>query len=147
VIEARPKPASGKRTPAHASVVGLLLVLWNGWGLALAIAGQTDSLPGADAQMAAYFDTQPLWLVLFANLGPLAGIAGAVALLLQSRWATVLFVMQVTVIVIANLYEVLAGTSPLLVSDEARIGTLVLAVVMAGQIFYARYLQRRGVLY
>jgi hypothetical protein len=127
-------------------MVGLLLVLWNGWGIAVAIASQTDRLPAADAATSAYFDTQPLWLALFADLGPLAGFAGSIALLLQSRWATWLFVTQIAVIALANAYEVATGTSLLLSSEEARATSLVLVLLMAGQIAYAHAMRRLGVL-
>lgn len=135
------------RAPFHMWVVGLLLVLWNGWGVALAIAAQTASLPLVDPEIAAYFASQPSWLVLFADIGPIAGVAGAVALLLQSRWAPMLFVVQLGVIALANAYEVAAGTSLLLTSSESRVGSLVLAVMICGQIAYARVMARRGVLY
>jgi hypothetical protein len=127
-------------------VVGLLLVLWNGWGLAFAIAAQTDRLPTIEAEASAYFEAQSLWFVVFADLGPLAGIAGAVALLLQSRWATWLFVTQIAVIALANAYEVVIETSLLFTSGEARLMSLVLALTIAGQIVYARAMTRRGVL-
>lgn len=134
------------RAPTHLWVVGLLLVLWNGWGIAVAIAAQTDRLPAVDAATSVYFDAQPLWLALFADLGALAGIAGSIALLLQSRWATWCFVAQIAVIALANAYEVATGTSLLLSDGEARVTSLVLFLIMAGQIAYARAMRRRGVL-
>ena len=139
-----PSPA---RAPRHLWVVGLLLVLWNGWGIAIAIAAQTASLPVPDAEVAAYFAAQPSWFVLLANIGPVAGVAGSVALLLQSRWAPMLFGAQLGVLAVANLYEVVIGTSPLLTNVESRVGSLVLLVVIFGEIAYARAMARRGVLY
>ena len=138
-----PRP---ERAPAHLWVAGFLLVLWNGWGVALAIAAQTDRLPTIDAETMAYFEAQPLWFVVLADLGPLAGLAGAVALLLQSRWATGLFVAQLAVIALANAYELAIGTSLLLGSPEARVPSAVLLLLLAGQIVYARAMRRRGVL-
>lgn len=136
-----------ERTPTHLWVVGLLLVLWNGWGVALAVAAQTDRLPVVDAQMAAYFEAQPLWLILFADIGPLAGVAGAVALLLQSRWAAWLFLTQIVVLITSNTYEIVAGTSLLLDNPESRGGALTLALLLCAQFLYARAMRRRGVLY
>jgi len=135
------------KAPVHLWVVGLLLVLWNGWGVALAIAAQSHSLPMTDPEIAAYFASQPFWFVFFADIGPIAGVAGAVALLLQSRWAPTLFVVQLGAIALANAYEVAAGTSLLLTSSESRVGSLVLAVMICGQIAYARAMAKRGVLY
>ena len=139
-----PSPA---RVPRHLWVVGLLLLPWNGWGIAIAIAAQTASLPLSDPDVAAYFAAQPSWFVLFADIGPVAGVAGSVALLLQSRWAPMLFAVQLGVLAVANLYEVVIGTSPLLASAESRVASLVLLVVIFGEIAYARAMVRRGVLY
>lgn len=136
-----------QRAPSHLWVVGVLLVLWNGWGVALAIAAQTDQLPVIDPKASAYFGTQPLWFILFADLSPIAGMAGAVGLLLQSRWAPWLFVAQAAILALANIYEVAVGTSLLLSTPESRIPTLVLFVMIFGQFVYARTMARRGVLY
>ena len=139
-----PRP---QRAPTHLWVVGLLLVLWNGWGLALAIGTQTDRMPTIDPAASAFFEDQPLWLGLVADLGPLAGIAGSVALLLQSRWAARLFAGQAVILTLSNAYEIAIGRSLLLNNPTARGATLVLAAVLVGQIVYAHLMARRGVLY
>lgn len=135
------------RTPTHIWVVGLLLVLWNGWGVALAVAAQTARLPAVDAETTAYFDAQPLWFVLLADIGPIAGLAGAVAILLQSRWAAWLFLTQIVVLALSNTYEVAAGTSLLLSNPDSRAGIAMLVMLLFAQFLYARAMMRRGVLY
>src|SRR5690606_33766261 len=98
-------------------------------------------------EFASYLDSQPLWFVLFADLGPLAGVAGSVALLLQSRWAPHFFVVQTVILLLANAYELLVGTSLLLAGGPAWGGTLFLLILLSAQVGYARYLLKRGVLY
>lgn len=136
-----------ERTPPHLWVVGLLAVLWNAWGVALAIGAQTDRLQLRDPDMAAYFEGQPLWFVVLADIAPLAGVAGGAALLLQSRWAARLFATQVGVIVLGNTYELIVGTSLLLSNPETRVVSLAIVALTCGLIAYARALTRRGVLY
>ena len=133
--------------PLHLWVVGVLLVLWNGLGVALAIAAQTARMPSVDPEISAYFDNQPLWFVLLADLGPFAGIAGAVALLLRSRTAMWFFVAQFAITGIANAYEVLVGSSLLLTEPDTRSASLVLAAFVAAEIAYAWFLTKRRVLY
>jgi len=128
-------------------VVGVLLVLWNGLGVALAIAAQTARLPSPDPEISAYFDSQPLWFVLLADFGPFAGLAGSVALLLQSRYATRMFVAQLAIITVANAYEVLIGRSLLLDNSQTRSASLVLLAMIAAEIAYTHWLTRRRVLY
>jgi hypothetical protein len=138
----------GTRAPLHLWVVGLLLVFWNSWGFALALRAQLGRLPpDASAETAAYFAEQPLWFVLLADMGPLAGVAGAVALLLQHRSAAGLFVLQLSVIALSNLFELATGDSLLLSDPRALWGTLFLLPLLVGQILYARHLRRKGVLY
>ena len=133
--------------PIHLWAVGLLLVLWNGWGVALAIGSQTRRLPLTNPGDAAFFEAQPLWIAIVADLGALAGVAGAVSLLLQSRWAFRFFGAQIAVIGLTNTYEVAIGRSLLLTSPDLRVATGVLAILLCAQAVYARVMIRRGILY
>jgi len=128
-------------------VVGLLLVLWNAWGVALAIGAQTRRMPLMNAEDSAFFEGQPLWIAIVADLGALAGVAGAASLLLQSRWAFRFFIAQIAIIGFTNGYEVAVGRSLLLTSPDLRIATAVLALLLGAQAYYARAMLRRGVLY
>jgi len=143
-----PAQRGGTRAPLHLWVVGLLLVFWNSWGFALAVSAQFGRLPAeARAETADYFADQPLWFAVLADIGPLAGVAGAVALLLQHRLAARLFVIQLTITALANGYEIIAGRSLLLRDPAALWGTVFLLPLLVGQILYARHLRRKGVLY
>ena len=143
-----PAQRGGTRAPLHLWVVGLLLIFWNSWGLALAVSAQLGSLPpDVPEGTATYFAEQPLWFVILADIGPLAGVAGAVALLLQHRLAAKLFVIQLVVIALSNAFELATGRSLLLSDPMALWGTLFLLPLLAGQILYAQYLRRKGVLY
>ena len=143
-----PAQRGGTRAPLHLWVVGLLLIFWNSWGLALAVSAQLGSLPpDVPEGTATYFAEQPLWFVILADIGPLAGVAGAVALLLQHRLAAKLFVIQLVVIALSNAFELATGRSLLLSDPMALRGTLFLLPLLAGQILYAQYLRRKGVLY
>jgi hypothetical protein len=132
------------RAPVHLWVVGLLLVLWNCWGLFAAVAAQADLIPAMPEEASTYFDNQPLWFMLIADLGPLAGVAGAIAILLQSRWAPALFLVQIVVVVLTNAFDIASGTSLLLTSVPARGSTVFLLVLLLAQYLYARLLLRRG---
>jgi len=138
-----PRPA---RVPLHFWAVGLLLVLWNCWGLLGAIAAQVHLFPEMPEQAVAYLDRQPLWFMVVSDLSPLAGAAGALALLVQSRWAPGLFLIQIGVLVLANGYDVIIGRSPLLNVPETRLSTAFLLAILVAQTVYARRMARRGLL-
>jgi hypothetical protein len=141
-----PESPHPPRPPVHLWFVGILLLLWNCWGLFGSVAAQVDLLPDMPAEASAYFDRQPLWFVVFVDLSPLAGVAGSLALLVQSRWAPALYVTQIVVLGIANFYEVVAGISPLLTNRWAVVSTVFLLAILIGQVLYARHLLRRGIL-
>jgi ABC-type transport system involved in cytochrome c biogenesis permease subunit len=138
-----PRPV---RVPLHFWAVGLVLVLWNCWCLLGAIAAQVHLFPEMPEQAIAYLDHQPLWFIVVSDLSPLAGAAGALALLVQSHWAPRLFLIQIGVLVLANAYEVIIGTSPLLDVPETRASTAFLLLVLAAQTAYALRMAKRGLL-
>ena len=138
-----PRPA---RAPPYFWVVGLLLMLWNCWGLFGAVAAQIHLIPELPEETVAYFDRQPLWFMIVADMSPLAGVAGSLALLLQSRWAPRLYLAQIGVLVFTNAYEMLIGTSLLLTAPEARISTAFLVALLSGQTLYAHMMAKRGFL-
>lgn len=135
-----------RMAPLHMAA-GILLVLWNSFGLALALRLQFGGAAPINSTTAEYFDSQSLAFVLVADLGPLAGIAGSLALLLQHRAAVALFVAQFVIIALANGYELLAGTSILLMEGASFGPTLFAFALFAAQIAYARWLAARGMLH
>ena len=128
-------------------LIGLILVIWNGFGLALAVSFQTGQIDLPDAVSEQYFETQPLWLALFTDSGPLCGLAGAVALLLQHRVAVKLFAAQFVILAIATVYELAIGRSLIQVTGAPIGATLVSFGLLAAQYLYARWLEQRGKLY
>ena len=134
------------RVPVHFWVLGLVILLWNFWGLFGAVAAQIHLLPDMPEEAVVYLDRQPLWFTLLSDFSPLAGAAGALALLVQSRWAPRLFMVQIGVLALGNLYDVAAGTSPLLTVAETRLTTAFLVVTLVAQTWYAHRMARRGLL-
>jgi hypothetical protein len=139
-------PPSPLRVPFHFWPAGLAILLWNCWGFLGAVAAQVHLIPEMPADAVAYLDRQPLWFVLFSDLSPLAGAAGSLALLVQSRWAPGLFMTQIGLLVLGNGYDIAMGTSPLLTVAETRLSTAFLLVVLVAQTIYARRMARRGLL-
>ncbi len=134
------------RVPLHFWLIGLAILLFNCWGLLGSIMAQVHLFPEMPDEAIAYLDRQPLWFTLFSELSPLAGAAGSVALLVESRWAPRLFVVQLAILVAANLYELALGTSPLLTVSGTRLWTAFLVTVLTAQTLYALRMARRGLL-
>ena len=70
----------------------------------------------------------------------------AIALLLRSRLAVWLFALSLALILVSNVYELVAGTSRALVNPGALIVTIVIAVIAILQLVYSNAMTKRGVL-
>ena len=145
--DAQSAPLPARKPPTHLWAVGLLSLLWNIWGAYIALSAQSGSLPNLRAEDQAYFDAQPLWFVIVADSALVAGIAGAIALLLLlHRSAVWLFAAEVLILVLVNAYDLAAGTSPMLSNPASIGGSTFLVVMMALQAWYALAMRKRGVL-
>lgn len=144
--DAPPTSLTQTRPPGHFWAVGLLSLLWNVWAAYIALSAQSGSLPNLRAEDAAYFNSQPLWFVIVADGALVAGIAGAIALLLRHRVAVRLYAVELAILILGNLYAIALGRSPILDSSASLVGSLVLFAVIALQAVYAASMQRRGLL-
>jgi hypothetical protein len=73
-------------------------------------------------------------------------VTAALALLLRKRAAIWLFAFSFVAIVVTNSYELVVGTSRMLVTRGALIVTVVIALIAMFEVAYARALARRAVL-
>lgn len=84
------------KIPWHIWVVGIIALLWNGFGAADYTMTQTENrgwfsgmgftTEQTDAVLA-YMETAPLWTHAAWALGVWGGVLGAILLLIRNRWA------------------------------------------------------------
>ena len=134
------------KTPWHLWVVAILTLLWNGAGAFPIIMAQAGRLSNVDANEAAYYAAQPFWFVVSTDIALLSPLAAAVALLLRSRTAPLLFAVSVIAILANNVYDLAAGTSLALVDRGWVIVTATTVVIAVLQLAYAWAMKKRGVL-
>lgn len=134
------------RTPWHLWAVALLTLLWNGSGAVTILLAQMGRLPNIDPDEAAYYAAQPLWFVILTDIATFAPVAAAIALLVRSQLAVWLFTLSLALILVNNVYELVAGTSRALVNQGALIVTAIIVVIAALQLVYANAMRKRGVL-
>lgn len=134
------------RTPWHLWTVAVVAVLWNGAGAYTIMMAQAGRLPGIDADEAAYYGAQPVWLVATTDIALVGSIAGAIALLLRRRMAVWLFALALVAIIFNNLYDLAAGTSRMLVNQGALVFTGIIVVLAVLQLVYASAMKKRAVL-
>ena len=139
--------ARANRRPWHLWAVGILTLLWNGSGTYTFVMAQAGRLTGLSAEEEAYYAAQPLWFAVSTDIALLTAVAAGVALLMRSHMALWLFGISLILIVLNNSYEVVSGTSRMLVNQGAIVLTTVVIIIAALQLIYSWAMSMRGTLH
>ena len=144
------------RTPAHLWIVGVLSLLWHGFGAYDYVMSQTRNADymrmmtepyGVDTGAAVeYFDSFPLWADMAWALGVWGAVAGSILLLARSRYAAHAFVVSLFGLVCAMVYSFANPLPGMSDSALATVLPIVVAVVTVLLIWYARRQTAAGVL-
>jgi hypothetical protein len=139
------------RAPWHLWVVGLVGLLWNGFGaydyLMTNIQGDAymRSMGMTDAQIA-YMGAMPAWMTAVWAVGVWGAVAGTILLLMRSRWSVHVYAVSLAALLVSLVYAYA-------LSDGARVmgqmGMIMNLVVTAGAVFFLWYawtMRRRGAL-
>ena len=141
------------RTPIHLWVVGLLSLLWGGFGAFDYIKTRmrdtqylAEMMPTVDPDtFLAWIDGFPIWAQFGWGLGVWSGLAGAVLLLLRNRWAVWAFVLSLAGALLGLGYQ-LAFAQPLPGAEGPMFTVMpyVIIVVALAQFGYARAMEKKG---
>jgi hypothetical protein len=138
-------------TPWHLWAVGLIAVLWNGYGAFdytmsnlqgdawLRAAGMTE------AQIS-YFNAMPAWMTAVWAVGVWGGLLGAILLLARRRLALPVFLISLAAFLFSLVYTFLLSEGAQVMGQMAMIMNLV---ILAGCVFFAWYawaMTKRGLL-
>jgi hypothetical protein len=147
--------AVSARAPAHLWIVGILSLLWNGFGAfdyTMTRMRNTDylasAMPGVDPNATlAWIDAFPIYAQIGWALGVWLGLLGSVLLLLRSRWAVWSYGLSLVGAVLGLGYQV--ALAPPLAGAEGAMFTLmpcVIILVALGLFLYARAMEKKGLL-
>lgn len=141
------------KTPWHLWLVGVLSLLWNGFGAFDFIQTTTRGeaymrAAGFDDAMVAYYEAMPGWMYLPWTLGVWGAVIGSVLLLLRRRWAVPAFGLSLLGALVSLIYGKLIDPPPpappeLAAMSWMPIVILLIAVLLFG---YAFNMRKRGVL-
>ena len=138
-------PFSTRKAPWHLWPVGVLALLWNGSGAITIFMAQAGKIVVSPDE-AAYYAAQAMWFVVLTDAALIGAIAAAVALLFRSRTAVTLFGLALVASVLANAYDIVAGTSRALVGRGALFVTMLIVVIGLLELLYAVAMSRRSIL-
>jgi hypothetical protein len=143
------------KPPAHLWIVGVLALLWNGFGAYDYLMTRTKGaayiesmMPGTDgAAMMAYINSFPLWASFGWGLGVWMGLAGSVLLLLRHRLAVIAFGLSLAGAILGIGYQLMrpADIPQMHQGFNAVVPYLVILIALALYL-YSRALLRKGLL-
>lgn len=136
-------------TPWHLWVVGILALLWNGFGAFDYLMTQTENegyMGQFTPEQVEYFTSFPAWFVAFWALAVWGGVVAAILLLLRKRQAAVAFLVSLVSMVITAIYQFVFTNAAEIVGTFGAVFTLVIFVVALLLWLYARTMAARGVL-
>ena len=143
------------RTPVHLWISGVVALVWNGFGafdyLMTRMRNEdyfAAAMPDADPQaVLAWVDAFPIYAQFGWGLGVWGGLAGAVLLLLRSRWAVPVFAASLVGAILGLGYQILvAPPMPGMEGAGGEIMPFVIIAVALGLFLYARAMKAKGVL-
>ena len=142
------------KAPAHLWIVGVLSLLWNGFGAYDYLmtrskgADYVDSMmPGTGEAVVAYINSFPIWASFGWGLGVWAGLAGSILLLMRHRLAVIAFGLSLGGAILGIGYQLMrpADIPQMHQGFNAAVPYLIILIALALYL-YSRAQVRKGVL-
>jgi hypothetical protein len=138
------------RVPAHLWIVGILALLWNGFGcydyLMTNLKNETY-LRQFSPEMIAYMNSLPAWTTAAWAVGVWGGLVGAILLLMRSRYAVWAFALSFLGAVVGLGYQMFMTQMPASMK-QGMMGIMpwVIIAITAFLLWYARSVEQKGLL-
>lgn len=143
--------AGRSTTPWHLWVVGILSLLWNGYG---GYDYTMSQLQGdayyrasgmTDAQIA-YFHAYPTWMIAVWAIGVWGSVLGSILLLARSRWAFHAFVVSLAAVLVSLLYAYVLKPQADAMTGMTTMMQAVITIACGLFAYYSWAMTKRGVL-
>jgi len=131
----------------HLWLVGILGILWNGFGcfdFTMTATNNEAYLAGYPEEMVTYWLAMPVWIWALWAIGVFGGLAGSVALLLRRRLAVLLFAVSLVAAGVSMGIGLMDSNAPRMEGSE--VFTVLILGIALGLLVYAWWQNRRGVL-
>lgn len=143
------------RAPIQIWIVGILALLWNGFGCydyfmtRTSGAAYIDSMMHTDQGSAimAYVNGFPIWVSAAWGFGVWGGLAGSILLLMRSRHAVAAFAVSAIGAVVGLGWQILNPSGIAEMSETVnRVMPYVIIVIAVALFLYARAVEKKGLL-
>lgn len=150
MTEATMEPKAGA-VPWHLWVVGIVSLLWNGFGGYDYLMTQTrgvEYLSGMGMTQAQidYFHAMPVWMNAVWAIGVWGAVAGSVLLLLRLRWAVWAFAASLAAVAVSIVYAYLLSNGAEVMGTGPMIMNFVIFIAAIVFLLYASKMKKAGVL-
>jgi hypothetical protein len=129
-------------------IVSALAVLWMLFGVVawvMDLMSDEASLAQLSEGQRQLYAARPQWLFVVYGVAIFSGLAGAIALLLRSTWATALFAVSLVAIIVQFGYTFLAMHAVEVIGAAAAIPfPLVIFLIGVALLWFARYSRKSG---
>jgi hypothetical protein len=138
------------RAPVHLWIVGILALLWNGFGCyqyLMTTMRNPAFMAQIPAEQLSYMDSLPAWVTGCWAIGVWGGLAGAVLLLMRSRYSVWAFAVSLIGAVVGLGYQMFMTARPASMTEGA-MAFIPWAIILfaAFLLWYARSAEAKGLL-
>jgi hypothetical protein len=142
---------SATRAPWHLWAVGVIGVLWNGYGCydyVMTNTGGADYMRqlGLGEELIAYYMGMPAWMTAAWAVGVWGGLLGAVLLLLRMKWALHVFIASLAAFVLSLVYYYALSNGAAILGGEAYVINAIILIGCLFFVWYAWFATKRGLL-
>jgi hypothetical protein len=142
------------KAPTHLWIVGVLALLWNGFGAYDYLMTRTKGadyvetmMPGSGEALTAYINSFPLWASFGWGLGVWMGLAGSILLLMRHRRAVIAFGLSLAGAILGIGYQLVRPPDiPGMHQGFNAVVPYLVILIALGLYVYSRAQLRRGLL-
>lgn len=141
------------KAPWHLWLVGVVSLLWNGYGGYDFVMSMTQGetywrASGMTQAMIDYYNAMPTWMYAPWVAGVWGAVLGSILLLLRSRWAVWAFALSLLGAIVSLLYGLVIDKAPAPPPEMAAMTWMpyVIAVIALALAWYAWTMRKKGVL-
>lgn len=138
-----------RRTPWHLWLVGVVSVLWNGFGsydYLMTVTHNANWLANVPPAAMAIVDAFPAWAVAAWAIGGWVSLLGAALLFIRSRHAATAFLVSLLGAVVSYAYQATTALPSTMGGATYWVVPAVIVIAIVAQWLYARRMIEAGVL-
>ncbi len=147
---ARDAQLSG-RTPWHLWAVGVVAVLFNGFGVFDYVMSKTRGAAylesaGMSADQVEHYMALPFWMNCVWAIGVWGAIAASILLLLRNRLAAPIFPISLAAFLLSLLYHYVLSGAAAMMGTAGTVSSAVIALMLTLFLLYSQAMAKRGFL-